>query len=204
MSLERIGGPGRAALRFLALALDTSLRFGADLRWAGYALPILPLLTWGAVAAEKPEPLVASPGTAVVRIIGDGGELQVELLAPAISLLGFEHDPRTSDERKTLRLAEENLRAGEALVRFSTRAACRLEHAEVDRGSGGKADRPRELSARYRFACDQPGLLDSAAVGLFVAFPLLERLFLRYEVAGVRGVAELNRGRPVASFVPLY
>jgi hypothetical protein len=156
------------------------------------------------MAAELPAP---RPGRVDMAITGEGGDVQVRLAALLASLVGFEGPPSTAGEREALRLTRENLKTGDGLVRFSTRAACRLTSVEVDMTPPGEGSDPahaRTVSASYRFACDQPALLESAAVGLFVGFPALERVFVRYRLDGIRGDAELNRGRLAVTFVPLY
>jgi hypothetical protein len=164
----------------------------------------LALTPLGMAEGLEPGSLDASPGTVVVSISGDGTRLRAELAGLAVSLMGFAHVPRSQSERETFRLARENLETGDALIRFSTRAGCRLTKAEVNMGSAGEAEDERALSASYEFTCSRPELLDSAALGLFMAFPALERVFIRYELSGIRGDAELNMRRPVVSFVPLY
>jgi hypothetical protein len=152
----------------------------------------------------EPEPLVPGPGTAVITIAGDGADVRAELVGLAVSFMGFEHAPKGRLERESFRLTRENLETGDGLIRFNTRAACRLTGARVDMGASPSKTGGRMLSASYGFRCSQPESLDSAALGLFVAFPALERVFVRYELGGVRGAAELNMPRPVVSFVPLY
>jgi hypothetical protein len=140
-------------------------------------------------------------------IIGDGREVRVELRALVASLAGFEGRPSDEAEREALHLTRENLETGDGLVRFGARAACLLGAAEVDMGSDARrehASGAEVLSARYRFECGRPELLESAAVGLFVAFPALQRVFVRYRLGEIRGEAQLNSTRPVVSFVPLY
>lgn len=208
---RRVRECGENNFVFRMLRFDQSIysaQVRGDFRMKGQmkhlARGLLVMIACGVAAAAELEPLVPAPGTAAVMIVGDGADFRVELVAPAVSLIGFEYDPRTRAERETFHLAEQNLKTGDGLVRFNTRASCRLTHVEVDMGSKGVAGRPRNLSANYRFACDRSELLDSAAVGLFVAFPSLGRVFVRYDLAGVRGVDELNRDRQVVSFVPLY
>lgn len=145
-------------------------------------------------------------GVAELTLTAAGSEVLVKFVGPAASLVGFEHAPGTDDERATLRLATDNLKTGDGMIRLNTQARCRLASAEVDTGfarNRQKADGHAEMSASYRFTCDQPDRLDSAAVGLFVGFPALERVLVRYELPDGKGAAELTRNRPVVSFVPL-
>jgi hypothetical protein len=148
----------------------------------------------------------SAPGVAEVSISAEGAQLLVDLAAPAMSLFGFEHVPRTDAERRTFELAVDNLRAGDGLVRFNARAGCRLASADIEaeiarQDSHGGAR--RETVAHYRFVCDHPDQINSAAVGLFIGFPALERVLVRYRMKDGRGAAELTRSRPVVTFVPL-
>lgn len=194
--------PGRSAGAGTLLA---RLEKSADAWKLAVALLTMPppVVAAGLASAS----LSPAPGTAVVTIVGEGSELRVDLAAPAASLMGFGHAASSPEEREILRLTRENLRTGDGLVRFSTRADCRLTDVAVSLGrsaAGVDAKGRQDLTARYQFACAQPGLLDSAAFALFGAFPALERVFVRYQLSGVRGDAELDRTRPVVSFVPLY
>jgi hypothetical protein len=171
----------------------------------GCVILALSAATSPALGQPPRERAVPESGRADMVIAGEGGSVEVALTVRAASLVGFEGFPSSDAQRRALVVTRGNLSTGDGLIRFSTRAACRLSHAEVDmdpeRASGDRA--ARVLSARYRFDCDQPELLDSAALGLFVAFPALQRVFVRYDLDGIRGEAGLNRSRPVVSFVPL-
>lgn len=148
---------------------------------------------------------VAAPGqdTAKLKITSEGAQVRVDLRAPAVGLVGFARGPRTSAEHETLSLATQNLETGDALVRFNSQAGCWLKDARVDSDPAPKGKSPGELGASYVFHCDQPKLLSSAALGLFMGFPALARAHVYYEVAGAAGEAVLTPTNPVVSFVPL-
>ena len=144
-----------------------------------------------------------------------GSDVEVELFAPGATLVGFERAPQTDSEEETLRLARENLRAGDAMIRFSTHAGCRLASVRVEADLPEPAPAPpsaagsapteaihADIAAYYRFACNQPQALDSAALGLFSGFPALQRVLVHYAMPEGRGAAELTRANPVVSFVP--
>lgn len=148
----------------------------------------------------------SDPGVAALTVAAEGSELLVAFVGPATTLLGFDHQPGTGAQREAFRLARENLKTGDGLIRFNTSAGCRLTGAEVDMGVDRADRRPGdqgELSASYRFVCDRIGQLRSAAVGLFVGFPALQRVFVRYDLPDAEGAAELTANLPVVSFVPL-
>jgi len=141
--------------------------------------------------------------TARLKFSSEGTEVRVELRAPAAGLVGFARRPRTAEERATLGLAVQNLKTGDGLVRFNSQAGCRLEEADVDSDPTPKGKAQGDLGASYVFQCDQPKLLSSAALGLFMGFPALVRAHVRYEVAGAAGEAVLTPANPVVSFIPL-
>lgn len=159
-------------------------------------------------------------GIAHMTLAAEGPKVLVELTSPAASLIGFEHVPRTDEERATLALAKENLMAGDAMIRLNIEARCRLEAAEIDAGfadsepseHGAHAhdqgtdhgeDGHADFHVVYTFACDRPDELGSAALGLFSGFPALERVLFQYVTAEGQGGAELTPRAPVVLFVPL-
>ena len=153
----------------------------------------LPLLSRGAVPPD---------GTANLSIRVEAGTVQVELSASALTLVGFTGAPADTAQRGDLKLAAENLRRGDALVRFNPQAGCGLETARVDAGPGGKAN-DAEMGASYRFGCTFPGSLNSAALGIFLGFPALRRIHVHYATPQGQGAAVLTPGNPVVTFVPL-
>ncbi len=149
-------------------------------------------------------------GIAHLTIAIEGTRVLAELSSPAATLIGFERPPRTEEERETFAMAKENLMAGDAMIRLNTAAGCRLESADVEAewaeaghghdpdGDDGHAD----FEVSYRFDCDRPAEISSAALGLFAGFPALERVLVQYVIESGQGGAELTPGQPVVSFVP--
>lgn len=145
---------------------------------------------------------VPAVGTVDISIRAEDRTVQVELLAAAPTLVGFSGPPVDTDQKETLKIAKENLTHGEVLVRFNPQASCILEDAKVDadpRERNGAAD----MGASYRFHCTFPQSFKSAALGLFVGFPAVQRAHVRYTTAQGQGAAELTPGNPVVNFIPL-
>lgn len=149
--------------------------------------------------------LAADQDTATITITGTGTgpTIEVKLIGPAASMVGFTRAPATAEERQTLELATENLKTGDALVRFNVQAGCHLEASKIDSDPSAKGEDPADLGATYDFHCDRPELLDSAALGLFMGFPVLARVHVHYTLPRAKGEAVLTPGTPVVSFVPL-
>ena len=152
-----------------------------------------PLLAAGAVPPV---------GTAELRIRAEGATVRVELSAAAETLVGFTGTPGTAAQQQDLKVAGENLKHGEALVRFNPQASCLLEEAKVD-ADPRERDGEAGMGASYRFNCVFPKMLNSAALGLFIGFPALQRVHVHYTTAQGQGAAVLTLGNPVVTFVPL-
>ena len=156
----------------------------------GLSLPVL------ALAAVPPV------GTADLSIHADGSTVTADVSAAALTFVGFTGAPADAAQREVVKIAEENLKHGEALIRFNPLASCILEDAKVD------AD-PREhkgeaaMGASYRFNCQFPQSFQSAALGLFAGFPALQRVHVRYTTKEGQGAAILTPENPVVNFVPL-
>ncbi|WP_295456950.1 DUF2796 domain-containing protein [uncultured Thiodictyon sp.] len=162
-------------------------------RLAGALSLAIPALTLAAVP-----PL----GTADLSIHVNGSTVKVELSAAAQTLVGFSGAPTDAASREVLKVAEENLKHGEALVRFNPLASCILDDAKVDadpREQKGEAG----MGASYRFTCQFPQSFSSAALGIFTGFTALQRVHVRYTTANGQGAAILTRENPVVNFVPL-
>jgi hypothetical protein len=153
------------------------------------------VLGTGSGGARGGEAVPPPRAIARVAIFAEGQTVLVHVVAPAVSLVGFAHQPRNARERATMRLATDNLHTGDGLIRFNTLARCRLAKADVDAGLDIQdAQGHPEMSASYRFVC---------ALGLFVGFPVLNLALVQYSLPGCKGEAELTRSQPVVSFIPL-
>lgn len=120
----------------------------------------------------------------------DGNLLELEWRSPAANLLGFEHAPRSAEQRAVVTRVQAQL--GEAATLFGIPAAadCRLAESQLDSPLFAAApgdehehehEQPagmhNEVHARYRFTCRQPAALEALDLGeLFRRFPATEKL----------------------------
>lgn len=152
-------------------------------------------------------------GVAELNVALDGDTLLIELISPAMNLVGFEHAPRTADERAALQHAHEALEDGEALFVANQEAACELHNtrisfsaevpsqmssdAETQPNTPGQ-DTPlsdsghRDLHAGYGFTCHRPAALERLTVDLFRAFPGTERLRVQLIAPDLQTTRELT------------
>jgi Protein of unknown function (DUF2796) len=165
-----------------------------------------------AASADRPH----QHGTVKLDVVVEGDRLTLALDAPLDNLLGFERAPRSEAERRAAADVLARLRAGAALFSPDAAAQCTLRQTEVSApvlapgaqggaqgggqggqgGQGGHAD----LQASYQFNCVMPQQLRRLGLGLFDAFPRIQRITV--QVAGPQGQHSSTLKRPARS-VPL-
>lgn len=103
------------------------------------------LLVPGLAAAERRDHDAHVHGTAAMDIAVLGGEVEIALRSPAMNIVGFEHRPRTGEQRERMHAAAETLHDGTALFAFGE-TACELREAEIghDQGAPGHTDGDHE------------------------------------------------------------
>jgi hypothetical protein len=142
-------------------------------------------------------------GEAQLLVALDGQALELELISPAMNVVGFEHPPHNAAQIAALRDAVEQLEQATRLFDLPADARCELLGAEVetsltaepehhakhghDHGEthhedhaherhGAEDDGHAEFHARYRYRCQRPGRIDGMTVRLFRPFPGLQRI----------------------------
>jgi hypothetical protein len=158
------------------------------------------------LAAEQRQHEAHEHGAANLNIAVEGDELFMEFSSPAINLVGFEHPPRTNDQKKAVKDAIKMLEEGSKLFVLPAGSKGRLVEAEVEtdieKGAGhedesghGHAeeeeygdehgegeghhddeDHHSEFEAHYRFKLGKPGKLDRIDVNLFKIFPSIDHI----------------------------
>ncbi|NIM27996.1 MAG: DUF2796 domain-containing protein [Gammaproteobacteria bacterium] len=125
-----------------------------------------------------------SHGSGLLNVVVADNELVIELEIPAVNVIGFEHAPRSDEERRAVRNALETFERADSLFVPTGAAKCRAEHVDVSlagmqHGNGDEQGHEHEsqskagdethseLHGEYHFHCDAPEKLDSLQVRLF-------------------------------------
>jgi hypothetical protein len=133
----------------------------------------------------------------------DGNKLSVALQAPLDNLLGFERAPRNDAERQAAAALLARLRSPDkatALFAPDAAAQCVLAQPQVQAAvlepiTKRQADNDHaDLDATYEFSCTLPTQLRALTLGLFDAFPRLQRVDV--QVVGPKGQAKTTLKRP--------
>jgi hypothetical protein len=151
---------------------------------------------WAAPAHEH--------GVARLDVAVDPGHVVLDLDAPLDSLLGFEHAPRTDAESEKVKAVVARLRAADALFRVDSAAGCKLAAVELVSAPlqlGPPAAAPikeghGDLAAHIEFQCKEGARAGFVELGLFEAFPALQRIEM--QVAGPKGQMKATLRRPAS------
>lgn len=169
-----------------------------------------------ATAAER-EHGAHEHGVGQLSLAVEGNAVEIEITAPGVDIVGFEHAAETEADRAALAAAAARLKDAIALFRFPPKAHCRLEEAEVhsalldeapghekghahEKKHGHKAEAHAEFRAHYHFRCADPAALTHVDLGYFTAFPAARELGARTITAKGQGAAELTADRPRLTF----
>lgn len=145
-------------------------------------------------------------GVAELRIVVEGERLQIEFDSPLDNLVGFEHAPRTAQQREALAKAEGKLRNFDALFALPAAAGCVVRDVEVivpyGAGAGGETpgsgvgDSHADLRTSYALECANMRALTQLRVKLIDLFPHIRRIRAEAATANGQGSATLDKSRP--------
>lgn len=123
-------------------------------------------------------------GVVQLNIAQEGKRLLIELNSPAMNMVGFEHTPRSAQERHAVQQAVATLKQAGQLFVMSPAADCQSISVVVDSpllADGHKTHEAHhghdddsvhaEFSAEYVFECQQMSALTTMQVKLFSKFP---------------------------------
>jgi hypothetical protein len=145
-------------------------------------------------------------GVAHLNVAIEGNNIYIAFISPAANMVGFEHHPRTREQKKAVRAAVDELRNGDSLFLLSTESESRLvrsrAHADIDKdadhhsepdhaenehhgeaenrskahGQEHEHEHHSEFEAEYHFICRKPDRLAQIDVRLFQVFPGIEHI----------------------------
>jgi len=154
-------------------------------------------LAAGRVPAEERHLGPHVHGQATLQVSSDGPALLVALSIPGHDAVGFEHPPVTTEQALSLAKATETLKGGKWLVPASG-AQCAAPPAkvvadgfDVNAKPGGHGD----FDVTSQFVCANPQQLDALEVGLFAAFPALQRVVV--DIVTANGATQQVLDRPM-------
>jgi len=142
-------------------------------------------------------------GAARLNVTIEAQSVTVLLESPIDNFVGFERQPRTPAETAALEALQAKMRSPADLFRFDPAAGCTLVSAAAESSlfrrpaAGARTGEHADLDASFEFRCSAPGKLTALDVGLFDAYPRLQRLDVL--VAAPNGQFKRSLRRPAQS-----
>ena len=148
-------------------------------------------------------------GVGQLNVAIQGDHVEIELETPGADIVGFEHPPRTAEQKKAVQDAATTLRNGSAIFVFPAAARCKLEktkvesgllednhetHEEKHHGEKHKEEIHAEFHALYHFSCKNPASYTD--LQYFEAFPHAKALLARTITAKGQRKQRLTRKAP--------
>lgn len=140
-------------------------------------------------------------GVVKLDVAVEATRVLVEIDSPLDNFLGFERAPRTDAERAKVEAAVKKLRDGAALFGIDSKAGCALTKVDLQSaplGLGAKpaagSDAHGDLEGSFEFKCLDGSKAGFLEVGLFQAFPQVQRIEL--QVVTPKGQMKATLRRP--------
>lgn len=142
--------------------------------------------SWAQTERREVGPHVHGAGTLSIAI--EGTKVSMDLSAPANDILGFEHQPTTTQQVQALAKAKEVLGQPLALIEFPVAAGCTVESANVafnaaapaDASQSGKAGTEpsghADFDVDYVVTCKSVDKITSLSFPYFKQFPGAQKL----------------------------
>lgn len=130
-------------------------------------------------------------GHAVLTLVLEGNEMQLAFQSAAQSIVGFEHKPRTPEQKQEVAAAIEVFNQAQWFS-FNTDANCELVMAEAStdltepQANKGHAD----FYANYQLLCQRPARLDELQLSIFSLVPMLEHMDIQWIINGRQGASQ--------------
>ena len=163
-------------------------------------------------------------GAANLNIAVEGDEVLLELISPAVNIVGFEHKPSTAEQQQALDQAVALLRDPSQLFMLTPEADCKTtlvelessllheeehaeeEHAEEEHAEEEHAEEEHseeehsEFHASYQLNCAQAEQLNAIDLVLFARFPGLEEIDVQFIGPSAQFGAEFTPAQTLLEF----
>ncbi len=156
-------------------------------------------------------------GLATLTLALENDVLEIQFESPAANLVGFEHKATSANEKKAVTQAETTLKEPKGLFSF-VGADCQSKKTSVDvsglmgeqgneheehehhgHSEGHDESGHSEISAHYRFSCDDAKKLAAVSVALFNEFHGIEKIDVMWITEIKQGAVTLSANKKTIS-----
>ena len=160
-----------------------------------------PWLAHSALAQQKHRHAGAHVhGTGKLDVAIEGNKLSIALEAPADDILGFEHAPKTPDQKAKLDRAVIRLKDAGTIFKTSADANCKLVKAEaglqLPDPKTNKSSEHADFTGTFEFECAAITKLTVIDLGYFAAFPGAGKLAITIVTSKAQTAREATKGKP--------
>ncbi|MDX1678191.1 ZrgA family zinc uptake protein [Arsukibacterium sp.] len=139
-------------------------------------------------------------GHATLTVVLEGSEAMVALQSAAYNIVGFEHAPKTNEQRQEVAAALEVLRQGKWFT-VNPQAGCELADADANTDLNAEVSTAHsDFYANISLVCQQPARLNEMTVTLFNLVPSVEKITVQWVINGQQGAAEISLVDNVVAF----
>ena len=175
---------------------------------------------WMALCSEalaKKKQKAHTHGRAIVNVVLEGTKINAQLKSPAEAIVGFEHKPRTKQQKAAIRKAQKILNKGSNVVTFDPLAQCKplkakldselleddhdkhhKDHHDHDKNHHDHGQHA-EFEAEYDFSCKKPKSIKSLTVPLFKHFPAVKLVIVNAVIGQNQIQRKVTAKKPIVS-----
>jgi Protein of unknown function (DUF2796) len=195
-----------------------------EMRSEGWIAAVLAAHMTCAVSAEERRELGAHEhGHSTLNIAIEGETVAMELIAPGVDIVGFEHEAKSAEDNAALEEAKAKLAAPLGLFVMPSEAGCTVEttaveiegeahhaqehhdeaHDEAEEHDAGHEAEHNEFHVEYQLACAEPDELGMIRFGYFEAFPNAMEVEVNVITEKGQSSFEVERQAPTLDLVGL-
>lgn len=154
-------------------------------------------------------------GEVLLNLVIEGNDVAVEMISPAMNLVGFEHTPSTQAQRESVNRVLTRLADPDTLFSLPSEAGCELISSEIEtalagdapqtdaatghdaQDHGGQTAEHSDFHAFYQMRCANAGAIDTLNLALFGIFPGVENVRLQWIDNLKQGAVQRDASNPV-------
>ena len=139
-------------------------------------------------------------GSGKLDIVIESTKLSIGLDTPAADIIGFEHAPKTPEQKAKLDEAIAKLQDAGGIFKTTADAGCRLTKAEAGLEQPdpkeAKASEHADFNGTFEFDCAAIGKLTAIDLGYFAAFPAASKLAITIVTGKAQTTREASKAKP--------
>lgn len=149
--------------------------------------------------AQRREAAAHVHGAGKLDIVIEAGKVSIALDAPADDIVGFEHAPKTAEQKAKLEKAVAKLKDAGAIFKTPAAAGCKVTKADAgleQPDPKAKASDHADFAGAFELECAAISKLDAIDLGYFAAFPGAHKLSITIVTAKAQTKREATKAKP--------